>query len=164
VPTPGRAAGRGLIEKEILRCPWDGYDYRPLDGSCPFGDGVPTFPIDVREDGIYVGVEPIPEHVLTVTDVMADTMVNWGITHVFGMVAHSNLGLADALRRQEQAGRLTYIGIRHQGAAADAAGALVAVLIVVGGLVLAAVTICPVRSRPYISPDVAAVPRRSAQR
>src|SRR5437763_17036238 len=39
------------------------------------------------------------------------------------MVGHSNLGLADALRRQEEAGKLTYIGIRHEGAAAFAASA-----------------------------------------
>jgi thiamine pyrophosphate-dependent acetolactate synthase large subunit-like protein len=39
------------------------------------------------------------------------------------MVGHSNLGLADALRRQEEAGALTYIGIRHEGAAAFAASA-----------------------------------------
>ena len=35
---------------------------------------------------------------------MAQTLVNWGVTHVFGMVGHSNLGLADALRRQEAEG------------------------------------------------------------
>ena len=39
------------------------------------------------------------------------------------MVGHSNLGLADALRRQEEAGDLTFIGIRHEGAAAFAASA-----------------------------------------
>ena len=33
---------------------------------------------------------------------------------------HSNLGLADALRRQETRGRLRYYGIRHEGAAAFA--------------------------------------------
>jgi thiamine pyrophosphate-dependent acetolactate synthase large subunit-like protein len=43
------------------------------------------------------------------------------VKHVFGMVGHSNLGLADSLRRQEEAGRLTYIGVRHEGAAAFAA-------------------------------------------
>jgi thiamine pyrophosphate-dependent acetolactate synthase large subunit-like protein len=48
------------------------------------------------------------------------TMVNWGVTHVFGMVGHSNLGLADAVREQEEAGSLTYIGVRHEGAAAFA--------------------------------------------
>jgi thiamine pyrophosphate-dependent acetolactate synthase large subunit-like protein len=36
------------------------------------------------------------------------------------MVGHSNLGLADALRRQAGDGRLRYYGIRHEGAAAFA--------------------------------------------
>ena len=54
---------------------------------------------------------------------MVETMVAWGVTHVFGMVGHSNLGFADAMRRQEEAGDLTYIGIRHEGAAAFAASA-----------------------------------------
>jgi thiamine pyrophosphate-dependent acetolactate synthase large subunit-like protein len=39
------------------------------------------------------------------------------------MVGHSNLGLADAMRRAEADGRLTYIGIRHEGAGAFAASA-----------------------------------------
>ena len=54
------------------------------------------------------------------TDLMAETMTNWGVTTVFGMVGHSNLGLADALRLQEKSGRLQYFGIRHEGAAAFA--------------------------------------------
>ena len=37
------------------------------------------------------------------------------------MVGHSNLGMADALRRATEDGRLTYVGIRHEGAAAFAA-------------------------------------------
>lgn len=59
----------------------------------------------------------------TVSDLMVDTMVNWGIKHVFGMVGHSNLGLADAIRRRCETGDLNYIGIRHEGAAAFAASA-----------------------------------------
>lgn len=122
-PHQGGPLGEGSIEKGMLRCPWHGYDYCPLDGSSPFGDSVPTFPIEVRDDGVYVEIEPGHEHVRTVTDVMAETMVNWGVRHVFGMVGHSNLGLADALRRQQEQGKLTYIGIRHEGAAAFAASA-----------------------------------------
>ncbi len=51
---------------------------------------------------------------------MVETMVNWGITHVFGMVGHSNLGLAEAVRVQEEQNKLTFIGIRHEGAASFA--------------------------------------------
>jgi thiamine pyrophosphate-dependent acetolactate synthase large subunit-like protein len=39
------------------------------------------------------------------------------------MVGHSNLGMADALRRQEEQGRLQFIAIRHEGAAAFACSA-----------------------------------------
>jgi thiamine pyrophosphate-dependent acetolactate synthase large subunit-like protein len=107
----------------MLRCPWHGYDYCPLTGESPFGDSVATFPTELRADGIYVGVTPDPPYVTTVSDVIAQTLVNWGVRHVFGMVGHSNLGLADALRRQEAEGNLSYIGIRHEGAAAFAASA-----------------------------------------
>jgi thiamine pyrophosphate-dependent acetolactate synthase large subunit-like protein/nitrite reductase/ring-hydroxylating ferredoxin subunit len=122
-PHQGGPLGEGTIEKGMLRCPWHGYDYCPLTGTSPFGDTVESFPIEIRDDGVYVALEPELEHQTTVTDVMAETMVNWGIKHVFGMVGHSNLGLADALRRQEEAGNLTFIGIRHEGAAAFAASA-----------------------------------------
>jgi nitrite reductase/ring-hydroxylating ferredoxin subunit len=124
-PHQGGPLGEGTIENGLLRCPWHGFDYCPLTGAPPgdYADTVLTYPVEVRDDGIYVGLEPAVAHERTVTDVMAETMVAWGIRHVFGMVGHSNLGLADAIRRREQAGELTYIGIRHEGAAAFAASA-----------------------------------------
>ena len=124
-PHQGGPLGEGSIENGWLRCPWHGWDYDPLTGKPPGGydDGVATYSVDVRDDGIYVGFEEEGPHTRTVADVMAETMVNWGITVVWGMVGHSNLGLADALRRQEEAGRLRYIGIRHEGAASFAASA-----------------------------------------
>jgi thiamine pyrophosphate-dependent acetolactate synthase large subunit-like protein/nitrite reductase/ring-hydroxylating ferredoxin subunit len=122
-PHQGGPLGEGSIENGLLRCPWHGFDYCPLDGSSPgFDDEAVTYPLEIRDGEVYVGVQEEP-HVATVTDLMAETMVNWGVRHVFGMVGHSNLGLADALRRQEEAGKLTYIGIRHEGAAAFAASA-----------------------------------------
>lgn len=123
-PHQGGPLGEGSIENGLLRCPWHGYDYCPLDGKSPgFDDTAVTYPLEIRDGEVFVGVEREQAHVDTVSDLMAETMVNWGIEHVFGMVGHSNLGVADALRRQEQAGKLTYIGIRHEGAAAFAASA-----------------------------------------
>ncbi len=124
-PHQGGPLGEGSIEKGYLRCPWHGWDYCPLTGSSPagFDETVPTYPLEVRDDGIYVCLEVEGEHQPTVTDVMVETMVNWGVTHCFGMVGHSNLGLADALRRAHEAGKLHYIGIRHEGAGAFAASA-----------------------------------------
>ncbi|MDX1501547.1 MAG: thiamine pyrophosphate-binding protein [Thermoanaerobaculia bacterium] len=123
-PHQGGPLGEGSIENGLLRCPWHGWDYHPTTGKAPgFDDGVATYPVEVREDGIYVGFEPPREHTRTVSDVMAETLTAWGVRWVFGMVGHSNLGLADALRRQEEAGKLTYVGIRHEGAAAFAVSA-----------------------------------------
>jgi len=124
-PHQGGPLGEGSIENGQLRCPWHGWDFHPLSGDSPggFDDGAMAYPVSIRDDGIYVGLEEEEEHERTVSDVMAETLVNWGVKHVWGMVGHSNLGLADALRRQAEAGSLAYYGIRHEGAASFAASA-----------------------------------------
>ena len=124
-PHQGGPLGEGSIENGWLRCPWHGWDFHPITGKPPGGydDGIATFPLEIREDGIYVGVEEEAPHVRTISDVMVETMVNWGVDTVFGMVGHSNLGVADAMRILENDGRLHYFGIRHEGAAAFAASA-----------------------------------------
>ena len=124
-PHQGGPLGEGSIESGWLRCPWHGWDYHPLTGESPggYGDGLEKFPVEVRNDGVYVGLARPKPHTRTSTDVMAETMVAWGVRQVFGMVGHSNLGLADALRRQVEQGRLRYYGIRHEGAGALAASA-----------------------------------------
>ena len=122
-PHQGGPLGEGSIENCYLRCPWHGWDFGPLSGKARKGSGyddVPSFPIEKRKDGIYVAVEEAVAPARTVSNVMVETMVNWGIKRVFGMVGHSNLGLADAIREQEQKDSLTFIGIRHEGAAAFA--------------------------------------------
>jgi len=123
-PHQGGPLGEGSIENGLLRCPWHGWDYCPLTGNAPgFDDGVEVFPTEIRDDGVYVGLETARAHVRTVADVMAETMCNWGVRDVFGMVGHSNLGLADAIRRLEGDGRLRFFGVRHEGAAAFACSA-----------------------------------------
>lgn len=124
-PHQGGPLGEGSIENGWLRCPWHGYDYSPLTGLPPegFSDAPACFTTDVRDDGVWValpGEKPVER---TVSDVIVETMVNWGLSHVFGMVGHSNLGFADAMRKAEARGELTYIGVRHEGAAAFAATA-----------------------------------------
>ncbi len=127
-PHQGGPLGEGSIEVGDdglcwLRCPWHGWDFDPTTGRPPGGhedSGQQLFPVELREDGIYVAIAVEPPHVLTVTDIMARTMTNWGVTSVFGIVGHSNLGLADAIRLEVKAGRLNYFGVRHEGAAAFA--------------------------------------------
>ena len=139
-PHQGGPLGEGSIENGWLRCPWHGWDYHPLTGRSPgsFEDGIETFTTELRDDGVYVGFAREQAHVPTVADRMVETMVNWGVRWVFGMVGHSNLGLADAVRRvaerepepkpkpgsdPDRGPALRYIGIRHEGAAAFAISA-----------------------------------------
>lgn len=128
-PHQGGPLGEGSIEcgvdgRNWLRCPWHGWDFDPLTGKPPNAGhedtGLTMYPVEARADGVYVETPAPTKHTPTVSDLMARTMTNWGVKRVFGMVGHSNLGLADALRREEEAGRLSYIGIRHEGAAAFA--------------------------------------------
>ena len=130
-PHQGGPLGEGSIETGVdgqcwMRCPWHGWDFHPLTGAPPGGHedtGQQLYPVKILDSEVFVGLEPEPEHQRTTTDVMAETMVNWGVKSVFGMVGHSNLGLADAIRRRVSDGELRYFGVRHEGAAAFAASA-----------------------------------------
>jgi thiamine pyrophosphate-dependent acetolactate synthase large subunit-like protein/nitrite reductase/ring-hydroxylating ferredoxin subunit len=123
-PHQGGPLGEGSIERGLLRCPWHGYDYCPLTGGSEFGDGAAGFTVEVREDGgVWVDVPRETTRERTASDALAETLVAYGVRDVFGMVGHSNLGMADALRELEEAGALRFIGIRHEGAAAFAASA-----------------------------------------
>jgi len=79
-PHQGGPMGEGSIEEGYLRCPWHGWDFDPITGKPPGGydDGLPTFPVEVRKDGIYIGLAPEKAAEKTISDVVAETLVNWG--------------------------------------------------------------------------------------
>src|SRR3954454_23205208 len=101
-PHQGGPLGEGSIEQGWLRCPWHGYDYDPATGRPPegFSDGVPSLDVDASSDGVYVTLADRPPPARTVADVLVET-----------------------LRRAEARGELTFVGVRHAGAAAFAASA-----------------------------------------
>ena len=120
-PHQGGPLMEGILEDGVLRCPWHGHAFDPITGKSLGTDpDAGAFEVEARDDGIYLKAEAPSISRWTFSHVMAETMVEWGIKHVFGMVGHSNLGMAEAIRVQEQKGRLKYIGIRHEGAAAFA--------------------------------------------
>ena len=128
-PHQGGPLGEGSIEQGLLRCPWHGYDYDPLTGTPPgemadhLDDRVPAYDVEEDADGVRVRLPARATVGRTVADVLVETLVAHGVDTVFGMVGHSNLGFADALRRAEERGDLRYVGIRHEGAASFAASA-----------------------------------------
>jgi pyruvate oxidase len=121
-PHQGGPLGDGQIENGYVICPWHGYEYHPCSGQPPegFSDAATGYAVDLRADGLYVEL-PVPVERISLMDQVVDVLTEWGIDTVFGMVGHSNLGLAEALRKAEAGRRLRYIGIRHEGAAAFAA-------------------------------------------
>jgi thiamine pyrophosphate-dependent acetolactate synthase large subunit-like protein/nitrite reductase/ring-hydroxylating ferredoxin subunit len=124
-PHQGGPLGEGSIENGWLRCPWHGYDYNPTTGTPPegFSDAPVSFTVREENGQAYVAL-PVPtDRPRSVSDVVVETLVAWGVDAVFGMVGHSNLGFAEALRQAEDRGDLRFIGIRHEGAAAFAASA-----------------------------------------
>ena len=124
-PHQGGPLGEGSIEDGWLRCPWHGWDFHPLTGLSPgaHSDGVPLYEVEEREDGVYIALDEEKAHQPSLSDLMMETLVNWGVSAVFGMVGHSNLGLADAVRRQAAKGKMRYYGIRHEAAASFACSA-----------------------------------------
>jgi pyruvate oxidase len=121
-PHQGGPLGDGQIADGYVICPWHAYEYDPATGKPPpgFSDGATAYAVEQREDGLYVEL-PVHDEQISLMDQMVDVLCEWGLDTVFGMVGHSNLGLADALRKAEEDGRILYVGIRHEGAAAFAA-------------------------------------------
>lgn len=124
-PHQGGPLGDGQLEDGYLLCPWHAYQYDPTTGTPPPGFRDAAVPYPVRrvegDDGVLEVEVPVVPAVTSLMDQVVDTLTDWGLEACFGMVGHSNLGLADALRTATEDGRLTYFGIRHEGAAAFAA-------------------------------------------
>lgn len=113
--------GDGEICGEHIRCPWHGFKFDLKTGKgVGNDDSVET--VKVREsNGKVEALTPKPRRSnWTVSHVMMETLVEWGVDTVFGIVGHSNLGVAEAVRIQEKKGAIRYLGVRHEGAAAFA--------------------------------------------
>ncbi len=91
----------------------------PDSWRCPLCN-VPKSLFEIIEEDV---VENVEEKSQTASDVVIKTLKDCGLKWVFGMVGHSNLGMADAIRRCSGDGSLNFVTIRHEGAGAFAASA-----------------------------------------
>lgn len=56
-PHAGGPLGDGEIDFGALICPWHGREFHPHTGECQgYEDHVATYPVEERDDGIYVDV------------------------------------------------------------------------------------------------------------
>jgi nitrite reductase/ring-hydroxylating ferredoxin subunit len=58
-PHQGASLSAGYCEKGFIVCPWHHYAFDLKTGRQDeeAGDYVETYPVEIREDGVYVGVE-----------------------------------------------------------------------------------------------------------
>ncbi|HEY3740780.1 MAG TPA: thiamine pyrophosphate-dependent enzyme [Bryobacteraceae bacterium] len=67
----------------------------------------------VRDSGRLAG-DP------TTAEILVDTLIRWGVTHVFGLVGDGINPIIEALRKRQS--EIAFIGVRHEEAAAFMAG------------------------------------------
>src|SRR4029079_2734137 len=59
---------------------------------------------------------PLPDGNLNTSDILVETLIDWGATHVFGIVGDGINSIIEALRKRQD--RIRYVGVRHEEAAA----------------------------------------------
>jgi pyruvate dehydrogenase (quinone) len=59
---------------------------------------------------------PQPDPDTNTSDIVVETLIDWGATHVFGIVGDGINSIIEALRKRQD--RIRYIGVRHEEAAA----------------------------------------------
>jgi pyruvate dehydrogenase (quinone) len=59
---------------------------------------------------------PTPGEELNTSDILVETLIDWGATHVFGIVGDGINSIIEALRKRQD--RIRYIPVRHEEAAA----------------------------------------------
>src|ERR1700682_688442 len=59
---------------------------------------------------------PQPGADMNTSDIVVETLIDWGATHVFGIVGDGINSIIEALRKRRN--RIQYIGVRHEEAAA----------------------------------------------
>ncbi len=87
----------------------------PDDWKCPVCNVFKDLFVPLKEKG---EIEEIAE--TTVSDVLVDQMVGWGIKYVFGMPGTSVLGIIESIRKRDD---IKYIQVRHEQSAAFMASA-----------------------------------------
>ena len=91
------------------------FDELPANWRCPVCNSpLNAFILLVKEEVKF------KEDETTVSDILTEQMVNWGIEYVFGIPGTSSLGIVEAIRRNDG---LKYIQVRHEQTAAFMASA-----------------------------------------
>ena len=74
--------------------------------------------VGMSETEAHVTAQPMPspDADLNTSDILVETLIDWGATHVFGIVGDGINSIIEALRKRQD--RIRYVAVRHEEAAA----------------------------------------------
>jgi pyruvate dehydrogenase (quinone) len=79
------------------------------------GQNVSASP-SISTDAITPQPTPLPGEDVNTSDILIDTLIDWGATHVFGIVGDGINPIIEALRKRQD--RIRFIPVRHEESAA----------------------------------------------
>jgi pyruvate dehydrogenase (quinone) len=106
---------RGLARRSVLTGAASGIASRAM-----FRAAFADTPAGETEVNVAPQPTPIPDQSLNSADVVVETLISWGASHVFGIVGDGINSIIEALRKRQD--RIAFIGVRHEEAAAFMAG------------------------------------------
>ncbi|MBW0005945.1 MAG: pyruvate oxidase [Hyphomicrobiales bacterium] len=111
------------MAREISPGRFDRRSFFQLAAGAAAGGVVSSASAQQSENESALKAQPSPafEDNSTTADILIETLIAWGATHVFGIVGDGINSLIEALRKRQD--RIRYIGVRHEeGAAFMASG------------------------------------------
>ena len=75
-----------------------------------------SFAQTISDSRVTVQPDPLPAADKNTSDILVEALIDWGATHVFGIVGDGINPVIEALRKRQD--RITYIGVRHEESAA----------------------------------------------
>jgi nitrite reductase/ring-hydroxylating ferredoxin subunit len=104
-PHMGYPLTRGRVRNGVLTCDWHGWSYDMKGGGCFTGgcDDLDTFPVEVRDDAIYVdvrsgGSKPKDAHFLLLKEGLLSED-NWTLSKAIAIMLARGVSEQDALKR-----------------------------------------------------------------
>jgi pyruvate dehydrogenase (quinone) len=99
---------------------WDRRDFFQVAAAASLVAAAPraASPAQPSETEANVRPQPTPQRGAdtNTSDIVIETLIDWGVTHVFGIVGDGINSIIEALRKRQD--RIRYVGVRHEEAAA----------------------------------------------
>jgi pyruvate dehydrogenase (quinone) len=105
---------------------WDRRNFFQVAAAAGLSVMTPTAPVAAEPSETVSNVTPqptpSPDENLNTSDLVVETLIDWGATHVFGIVGDGINSIIEALRKRQD--RIRYVPVRHEEAAAFMASGL----------------------------------------